>query len=138
MRALPVVFASTCLAVFSVSAQAAGAFDGTWDTVISCSNGNGALGYSFKFPSTVADSVLHGEKGTKDQPGWLSLNGSIGTDGTAPLYVDGIVGAAPFAVGQRPAGTQYGYHVAAKFDAAQGAGTRVEGRPCTVTFTKTN
>ena len=52
------------------------------------------------------------------------------------LYVDGIVGAAPFAVGQRPSGTSYGYHVNTHFDGNQGSGTRVEGRPCTVVFAK--
>jgi hypothetical protein len=52
------------------------------------------------------------------------------------LYANGIVGAAPFAVGQRPAGTQYGYHLAVTFTASAGEGHRVEGRPCTVVFTK--
>jgi hypothetical protein len=79
---------------------------------------------------------LHGQKGSKGEPGWLSLDGTIAPDGSASLYVDGIVGAAPYAVGERPAGTQYGYHVDAKFDGASGTGHRVEGRPCTVTFAK--
>jgi hypothetical protein len=58
-------------------------FDGTWDTVLSCSNTDGALGYSFKFPSIVKDSTLHGEKGTKGQPGWLQIQGRSNL--TAPL-----------------------------------------------------
>jgi hypothetical protein len=111
-------------------------FDGVWDTVLSCSNSNGALGYSFEFDSIVKNSALHGEKGVKDQPGWLQLDGNISPDGSASLYVTGRVGAAAFAVGQRPAGTEYGYHVEAKLDNALGTGKRVEGRPCTVVFTK--
>ena len=111
-------------------------FDGVWDTVLSCSNSNGALGYSFEFDSVVKNGVLHGEKGTKDQPGWLQLDGNISPDGSASLYVKGRVGAALFAVGQRPAGTEYGYHVEAKLTTASGTGHRVEGRPCTVVFTK--
>jgi hypothetical protein len=111
-------------------------FDGTWTTILSCPNSNGALGYSFEFPSTVKDGVLHGEKGTKGEPGWLTLDGHIESDGAANLYVNGLVGAAPFAVGQRPAGTAYGYHVDAHFAGNAGTGHRVEGRPCSVSFSR--
>jgi len=111
-------------------------FDGVWTTTLSCSNSNGALGYSFQFPSIVKNGVLHGEKGDKGQPGWLQLDGEIMRDGSANLYVQGLVGAAPFAVGQRPAGTSYGYHLDSKFSDSSGKGTRVEGRPCTAVFTR--
>jgi hypothetical protein len=111
-------------------------FDGVWDTVLSCSNSNGAFGYSFEFDSIVKKGILHGEKGVKEQPGWLQLDGNISPDGSGSLYVKGRVGAAAFAVGQRPAGTEYGYHVQAKLTNASGTGKRVEGRPCTVVFTK--
>jgi hypothetical protein len=84
----------------------------------------------------VKNSTLHGEKGTKGEPGWLELDGKILTDGSAKIYADGLVGAREFAVGQRPAGTQYGYHIEANFSDATGTGNRVEGRPCTITFTK--
>jgi hypothetical protein len=116
--------------------DARGRFDGDWDTVLSCPNSNGALGYSFKFVSTVKDGLLHGEKGRRDEAGWLQLDGKILDDGSADLYVDGLVGAAPYAVGQRPAGSKYGYHVTSKFTEQSGSGTRVEGRPCTVTFSR--
>jgi hypothetical protein len=111
-------------------------FDGVWDTVLSCANSNGALGYVFDFPATVKDGILHGEKGIKGQPGWLQLDGKIGDDGTASILATGRVGAAPFAVGQRPAGTEYGYNIRAKFSDDSGQGSRVEGRPCSVTFTR--
>jgi hypothetical protein len=111
-------------------------FDGAWNTVLSCENAAGALGYSFKFISSVKDGVLHGEKGSKGKPGWLQLDGKILPDGSANLYVDGLVGAAETAVGRRPAGTEYGYHVDAKFAGDSGTGKRVEGRPCSVAFTK--
>jgi hypothetical protein len=113
-----------------------GPFDGTWDTVLSCENTAGALGYSFKFPSMVKDGMLHGEKGKKGKPGWLQLDGKILPDGSANIYADGLVGAAEVAIGHRPAGTQYGYHIEAKFSEESGTGKRVEGRPCSVTFTK--
>lgn len=111
-------------------------YDGTWDTVLSCPNANGALGFSYHFDSTVRDGLLHGEKGDKGQPGWFQLDGRIPDDGAASLYAEGLVGAAPFAVGQRPKGTQYGFHVASMFTDKSGTGSRVEGRPCSVTFTR--
>jgi hypothetical protein len=109
-------------------------YDGVWQTTLSCVNASGALGYSFKFPSSVKDGVLHGQKGTAHEAGWLSIDGSIAADGAADLYVDGLVGASAMAVGQRPVGTQYGYHVAARFSGDRAEGHRVEGRPCTVAF----
>jgi hypothetical protein len=117
-------------------AQADHSFDGTWDTVVSCENTTGAQGYSFKFPSVVKDKVLHGEKGTKRKPGWLQLDGIILADGSANIYAEGLVGAPDAAVGHRPAGTQYGYHIDAKFSQDSGSGKRVEGRACAVTFEK--
>jgi hypothetical protein len=109
-------------------------FDGVWQTTLSCSNSNGALGYSFRFPSTIKNGVLHGEKGAPHEAGWLQIDGSLGSDGATDLYVEGLVGASAAAVGQRPAGTQYGYHVSARFTADRAEGHRVEGRPCTVLF----
>jgi small ligand-binding sensory domain FIST len=111
-------------------------FDGTWTITLSCPNSNGALGYSFEFPAAVKDGVLHAEKGSRGQPGWLQLDGKILDDGSADLYATGLVGAAPFAVGQRPAGTPYGYHLAAQFSVSSATGHRVEGRPCTVVFSR--
>jgi hypothetical protein len=111
-------------------------YDGVWTTTLSCPNSNGALGYSFRFASIVKDGVLHGEKGDKGQPGWMQLDGEIMQEGSADLYVQGLVGASPFAVGQRPAGTSYGYHLNSKFTNSSGKGMRVEGRPCTAVFTK--
>ncbi|HUA88532.1 MAG TPA: hypothetical protein VL994_03815 [Steroidobacteraceae bacterium] len=111
-------------------------FDGNWNTVLSCENARGALGYSFEFVSVVKDDVLHGEKGSKGEPGWLTLDGKLAADGAATLYASGLVGAAPYAVGDRPAGTAYGYHVEARFAGDSGTGHRVEGRPCQVSFTR--
>jgi hypothetical protein len=111
-------------------------FDGVWQTTLSCDNSNGALGYSFRFASTIRNGVLHGEKGVAHEAGWLQIDGSLRSDGVADLYVEGLVGAAPFAVGQRPAGTSYGYHVDGKFTPDRAEGHRVEGRPCTVVWTR--
>ena len=111
-------------------------FDGAWDTVLSCENSAGALGYSFKFESLVKRGVLHGEKGAQGKPGWLQLDGKILTGGEAKLYADGLAGASDAAVGHRPAGTRYGYHIDAKFSEDSGTGKRVEGRSCSVDFSR--
>ena len=124
------------LAVATAALAADDHFDGSWDTVLSCENAAGALGYSFKFPSIVKNGALHGEKGAKGKPGWLQLDGRILADGSARIYADGLVGASEAAVGHRPPGTQYGYHIEAKFSDDAGTGKRVEGRPCTVEFSK--
>jgi len=111
-------------------------FDGAWTTVLSCENTDGALGYSFKFVSTVKDGVLHGERGTSGKPGWLQIDGKIAPDGQAKLFADGLVGASETAVGRQPKGTSYSYHIDAKFDGDSGTGKRVEGRACSVEFQK--
>lgn len=111
-------------------------FDGTWETTVSCENTSNALGYSYRFDSTVKDDVLHGEKGDKGKPGWFQLDGKIARDGSARFYADGLVGASEAAMGHRPAGTRYNYHVQANFSGDSGSGKRVEGRPCTIEFKK--
>src|ERR1700733_2245967 len=117
------------LSLVSVCAADRHPFDDTWDTIVSCENSAGALGYSFRFDSIVKDEVLHGEKGDKGKPGWFQLDGKIAADGTARLYGDGLVGASETAVGHVRAGTRYNYHVDANFSADSGNGKRVEGRP---------
>ncbi len=118
------------------AADDAARFDGTWDTTLSCSNTAGAQGYSFQFPSTVKGGTLHGEKGEQGKPGWLQIDGAVQPDGTAKLYAKGLVGASEVAIGHRPRGTAYGYHIEAKFSDKEGSGKRVEGRPCEVEFKK--
>ena len=46
-------------------------------------------------------------------------------------------GASEYAVGKRPAGTEYAYKIDALFGEDEGKGKRVEGRPCEVTFHRT-
>jgi len=129
-----------CIVVICLNAASAEddtkRFDGTWDTTVSCSNTAGALGYSYQFPSTLKNGVLHGVKGDAGKPGWLQLDGKILPDGTMRIYAKGLVGAKEYAVGRRPAGSAFGYHIEGKFSEKEGNGKRVEGRPCEVTFAK--
>jgi hypothetical protein len=111
-------------------------FDGTWDTTVSCENAASALGYSYRFDSIVKRRRAARRKGDKGKPGWFQFDGKIAADGTARFYADGLVGASETAVGRRPAGTRYNYHVEAKFSGDSGTGKRFEGRPCAVEFKK--
>jgi hypothetical protein len=131
MLAAGALFAQTPAAI-----ETSKRFDGEWNTILSCPNFAGALGYSFEFATLIKEGVLHGEKGVNGEAGWLALDGAVSSDGRANIYANGLVGASEAAVGRRPPGTQYGYHVEVEFTDRSGKGRRVEGRPCTVTFTK--
>jgi len=113
-----------------------GRFDGVWTTTIACAPAAGALPYRYEFESTVKNSVLHGERGIKDTPGWLQLDGRILPDGTAELAAHGVVGREPAAIGERPRGTPYHYRIDARFSENSATGHRVEGRVCTLSFGK--
>jgi hypothetical protein len=111
-------------------------FDGEWTTVIACAPAVGALPYTYHFTSIVKDSVLHGERGAKGLPGWLALDGQIMPDGSADIRARGLVGKQRYAVGERPAGTPYSYHIDAHFAQSSGTGQRVKERSCTASFTR--
>jgi hypothetical protein len=112
-------------------------FDGMWQTTVSCSASRDALGYSFRFVSTVKDGVFRGVHGTAGEPGSLQIDGKIGADGVAKLYATGRTGSKEYVPGRdTPRGTEYGYNIDAKFEGATGTGTRIEGRPCTLQFEK--
>jgi len=116
---------------------AAGAFDGAWSITFTCPAASGALGYSYRVAAKITDGILHGEKGEKGKPGWLTIDGKIGADGSLNnLYVDSLVGASQFAVGNVAKGSEFGYHVAGKLNGTSGTGSRVEGRPCALDFAK--
>jgi hypothetical protein len=112
-------------------------FDGMWQTTVSCAAVRDALGYSYRFISTVKDGVLHGLHGIASQPGSLQIDGKIGADGIGKLYANGRTGSKEYVPGRdTPRGTEYGYNIDAKFEGSTGTGTRIEGRPCTFSFEK--
>ena len=112
-------------------------FDGVWQTTVSCTAARDALGYSFRFVSTVKDGVFHGLHGTAGEPGSLQIDGKIGADGIGKLYANGRTGSKEYVPGRdTPRGTEYGYNIDAKFEGSTGTGTRIEGHPCTLQFEK--
>ncbi len=112
-------------------------FDGKWLTTVSCENARDALGYSFRFVSDVKDGKLRGLHGTEGQPSSLLIEGKIDADGSAKLYAIGRTGSKEYVPGRdTPRGTEYSYSIDAHFKDKKGAGTRVEGRPCSFQFEK--
>lgn len=112
-------------------------FAGDWQTTVSCAAARDALGYSFRFESTVKDGILHGVHGVAGEPGSLQIDGAIAADGKADLYAKGRTGSKEFVPGRdTPRGTEYSYSVSARFEDRAGNGARVEGRPCTYQFEK--
>lgn len=119
-----------------VRAQGASPFDGTWTTVVTCPAAEGAGAFTLLVDAEVKGGVFSGEKGEKGKPGWYSLNGKVGPDGKVEIFARGIVPSSRLAAGNVPVGTPYGYPIGGRLEGAKGAGKRVGGRPCSVTFTK--
>jgi hypothetical protein len=121
------------LAGFAAQGSAT-SFDGTWDTVLSCPDFEGALGFSYRFDSVVKNGELHGEQGAKGKSGFYELNGTIGPDGAVHLLANGLVNNPRYAIGGINSGTPFAYKAEAKFSGDRGAGKRTQGRPCDLTF----
>jgi hypothetical protein len=110
-------------------------FDGKWQTTVSCEPLRGALGFSYRFQAEVKGGSYRGLHGVEGDPGYLLVEGTIDADGVAALYAKGKTNGKEYTPGRDVAtGTEYGYHVNAKFDGKSGTGNRVEGRVCTYEF----
>ena len=120
-----------------LAAQPVMRFDGRWGVDLSCSaTEGGVVGYQWRFTADVRNGVLHGEHDTKGAPGWMTLDGPIKLDGSAVLVADGLTNDPRGTYRHVASGSAFHYHVNAQFNLANGAGTRVEQRPCTLVFTK--
>ena len=139
MRQLPALLAALLLTCLADAASAAGPqrYDGSWQTTVSCAAARDALGYSFRFVSTVKNGVLQGLHGTPGQASSLQIDGTIEADGSGKLYAKGFTGSKEYVPGRdTPRGTEYGYDIDAHFEQSSGTGTRTEGRPCSYQFSK--
>jgi hypothetical protein len=110
-------------------------YDGRWQTTWTCTNVSRFPGYSFRFVGQVKDGSYSGLRGVKGQPGSLDLNGKIEPDGTAAFFGEIIVNSSFVALGAAR-GTPSDFHAIAQFQKATGTGTRVEGRPCSLSFAR--
>ena len=84
------LFSLLFLLTMAVAGQdAAGKFDGAWNSTVTCDPKGSSLGYTWHFVSTVTGNVLHGERGAQGQPAYLAIDGKIGDDGKAKLTANG-------------------------------------------------
>ena len=122
------------------SQNAAGRFDGVWNTTVTCDAKGNSLGYTWHFTSTIANDMLHGERGDAGQPGYLALDGKINQDGSAKLTASGVVASTQYTHGPLVrSGEDYSYDVKTHFTDTDGKGERstglgIYGRPCHYVF----
>ena len=118
-------------------AQTAGAFDGSWQTVLACNaSEDGASGYTVRFTSIVRRGIFHGERGVSGQPGFLSVDGSIMPDGSALLLATGLTNDPRYNVAHVGPGRPVLYHLQSQFEGSHGSGSRVELRHCDAVFSR--
>ena len=84
----------------------------------------------------MKNGLLHGERLASGTPGWVVIDGPIGSDGGATLNARGLTDIPTYAENQVKGGTPYSYTVDAHFDGSRGTGKRIEARACTLAFAK--
>ena len=111
------------------------AFDGSWQTTWNCPNIGSYLGYTYQFVGQVKDGVYHGIKGEKGQPSSMVLDGKIESDGAAAFSGEVIVGSSMTGLGAAR-GTASDFQASALFAGGSAEGRRLEGRACSLSFSK--
>ena len=110
-------------------------FDGKWLMVQVCPPAGKGAGYTNEIKLLVKDSHAKGEAGIGGKPGWLSVDGQIGADGSASLYFKGLTDDPKLSVsGGAPSGEPYDFVIQANFQRNTGAGIRTRYRTCTFKF----
>lgn len=145
MRRPRLTLAATALCCAAGVAQTPPAtpFDGEWRVTMDCPVHTGARdearGYKKTFPATITAGQLQGGTGGgADEPGTVTLSGTVQADGSALLRFTGIVNNADYAVGHSGRGKPYEFAVKARFDSPdQGSGERLTGRVCRYGFVRT-
>jgi hypothetical protein len=128
---------ASILAFAGWSSAEAASFDGTWSVLQVCdSTQEGARGYTWRYDATVKDGHLLGHYRNKGQSPSLTLEGQINPDGTATLVAEGTSADSDHNIKFAPPMSPISFRVAAKFEAAAGAGSRLGGRSCKFTFKK--
>jgi len=132
-----ILMAALAAAFLPLSVSLAASFDGNWDVVVACpAEPGGAKAFTLRYKAEIKNSVMHGQYGTKDQPGSQSLDGQIEADGTAMLTASGLVGNPEAAYMQKRQNHPYIYKVSARFEGDKGSGSRQSDRSCTFSFVR--
>ena len=106
------------------------AFDGTWAVTVNFQaykNPDGTVAKAFvrRFGATVKNGVLHGQTGTKGQPNFYELNGTIAADGSANLLASGLTKNPEYTAMNVGPGKPFEYQVTARFKGRTGTGESV-------------
>lgn len=144
MRPIKTVLRVAAALVFcSVAfAQTTARFDGKWITKLTCPAKGNTEGYTWEFDSVIENNNFRAERGAAGEPGYLRIEGKIAEDGSGNLSATGVVASRKYARGVfAHKGEEYNYNIKARFQDAQGTGTRntglgIVGRPCTFDFAK--
>ena len=106
------------------------AFDGTWAVTVdfhAYKNPDGTVAKPTvrRFVATVKNGVLHGQTGTKGQPNFYELNGTIAADGSANLLASGLTKYSEYTPMNEGPGKPFEYQVTARFKGRTGTGESV-------------
>jgi uncharacterized caspase-like protein len=110
-------------------------FDGTWPAQLSCEPSKSAAAYIIHLTMTIRNGELTGHYVGRDGS-QTAFKGRIQPDGSAMIAVDGATGDPKYALGNVAPGSRVSYQMAVRFSGRSASGTRVGGRPCTITMSK--
>jgi hypothetical protein len=131
----------------TAAAQGPAKFDGSWKVTVDTKeyknkDGTTAQPWVKHLAATVKNGVFHGEKGTRGQPSFYELNGTIQADGTATFRCDEITGEQKYNFsdaqkGPPGKGHHYSYEISAHFSENRGTGKSTsDNRARVFTFVK--
>lgn len=113
----------------------AASLDGTWNTTVECPREpGGGESYVWRFVSTVRGSQLRGQHGTPGQPASMTIEGTLGPDGSGILRATGLAGNPRYNLNNVPGGSPINHQVSVRLSGASGTGERLSGRTCHYTF----
>jgi hypothetical protein len=84
----------------------------------------------------VKDGVFLAQHGVGGHASSLTLRGKIQSDGSATIDARGITGDPRYNLNNETKGTPYAYRAIARFDGSRGTGSRIDNRPCNLTFAR--
>ena len=116
------------------------AHDGTWSVFLSCEDTQDrygkVYGYVYNFSVKIKGGRLDGRYDEKIPPGFVHFAGSVFADGTLHIQADGSTGNPDATVNKVARGTPYRYTMRGRLEADRGRALRIELRPCTADFTR--
>jgi hypothetical protein len=112
-------------------------FNGFWLADVSCDKKGDSPAWNNQFLGKIEGGVLRGEFGVAGKPGWTKFDGMIAADGSLQLLQSGLARNDPKSnLNHVPAGTEFSFPFAGRFDASHGSASRVAGRTCHIDFVK--